>query len=263
VQYSWYLPAYQPAPASQESATSRFYYYMIVRKNDPEASLGAALLRDPGRARASCSNSTARRQHASLLDAAFAVVRSIVGPAMLYLPHALASAGLAAGAAIFAVSYGLFILGTARLVACWCWRTDKRSCAGTNRTSDDDQPPGEEKLVGYSELALELAGPRAQLLVQLCIISVQAGVGVSYFIFVAENVQSVLSAVWDLSVPAGPVMLAMALIEVPLCLRGRDLTWLAPVNAAANGCVLTSLVIIILACAVSCNRSHSITTLHL
>ena len=62
--------------------------------------------------------------HSTLTQAGFAVVRSIVGPAMLYLPHGVATAGLSASAVIFVLSYALFIFGASKLVECWRWHQE-------------------------------------------------------------------------------------------------------------------------------------------
>ena len=78
------------------------------------------------------------------------------------------------------------------------------------------------------------------------------GVGVSYYIFVAENVASVIEVVMGSdAVTVEGLMVAMALIEVPLCLV-KDLTRLAPATAAANAFISFSLVVIIATCLVSC-----------
>lgn len=170
---------------------------------------------------------------ATLSDAAFAVIRSVVGPAALYLPHGVATAGVSASVVITVLSYLLFVAGTARLISCWRWhlRYFPREAG--------------RPLAGYPEVARDLAGKRAEKVVQFGIISLQLGVCVTYFIFVSSNIQSVLQLLFG-----GPkvhltyLILSMALIELPLCCI-RDIHRLAPTNRVANVLVGFSLILIV------------------
>lgn len=170
---------------------------------------------------------------ASLSDAAFAVMRSVVGPAALYLPHGVASAGLSASAVITIFSYLLFVAGTARLISCWRWHL-------RFFPHEAGRP-----LAGYPEVARDLAGKGAERVVQFGIISLQLGVCVTYFIFVSSNMQSVLHLVFD-----GPkvhltyLIFFMAVVELPLCCI-RDIHRLSPTNRVANVLVALSLVLIV------------------
>ena len=175
----------------------------------------------------------AAQNTASLSDAAFAVIRSVVGPAALYLPHGVATAGLSGAACITIFSYLLFVAGTARLISCWRWHLRH-------------YPVHERHLMaGYSRIARDLAGKNAEFVVIFGVVSLQLGVCVTYFIFVSSNMQSVIQLV-----VGGPkvhltyLIFGMTLLELPLCCI-RDIRRLAPTNRVANVLVGFSLILII------------------
>jgi len=169
-------------------------------------------------------------QSLTLSQAAVAVARSIVGPAALYLPHGVASAGLTGSTFLLALSFALFLAGSSRLVACWRWQLETTG-----------------KVMGYPELARHLAGPWAQRVVQFSVVCLQGGVCVTYFIFVSENAQLVLEALFGQAlakVDTNVLMAIMCCVEVPLCLV-RDLTALSHFNSVANCFVGFSLLCIL------------------
>jgi amino acid permease len=141
---------------------------------------------------------------------------------MLYLPHGVACAGYLGAAAIYALTYGLFILGVSRLLRCWELHAARaaaalarrysgnrrgshsRRCSSGHRCSSRSSRSSiSSSLTGlavsgaaagsfsdsYSALAGALLGPTGRACVQTCVVGLQLGCGASYFIFVAETVQ--------------------------------------------------------------------------
>jgi proton-coupled amino acid transporter len=150
----------------------------------------------------------------SKFRAVVAVVRCMVGPAALYIPKGFADAGLAGGLMCVTVAMALFAFGMARLIASWRHA----------RANDINSP-------GLDGVAYALAGPWAGHLATFCVTAMQCGVGVTYYIFVAENVDMLAPSRYNLTM--GAVILAMAVLEAPLSLFKR-LQRLHGLNAAGN-----------------------------
>jgi hypothetical protein len=108
-----------------------------------------------------------------------------VGPALLYLPRGVADAGYFGAAAIFALTYGLFILGVTRLLQSWelhALRVSVQERASLNKTnlrhhsSNGHGEPLVAKVVpgsdsgSYSALAGSLLGPWGRACVQTCVV---------------------------------------------------------------------------------------------
>ena len=150
----------------------------------------------------------------SKFRAVVAVVRCMVGPAALYIPKGFADAGLGGGLICVTVAMALFAFGMARLIARWRHA----------RASGINSP-------GLDGVAYALAGKWAGHLATFCVTAMQCGVGVTYYIFVAENVDMLAPSRYNLTM--GAVILAMAVLEAPLSLFKR-LQRLHGLNAAGN-----------------------------
>ena len=138
----------------------------------------------------------------------------MVGPAALYIPKGFADAGLAGGLICVTVAMALFAFGMARLIASWRHA----------RANGINTP-------GLDGVAYALAGTWAGHLATFCVTAMQCGVGVTYYIFVAENVDMLAPSRYNLTM--GAVILAMAVLEAPLSLFKR-LQRLHGLNAAGN-----------------------------
>jgi len=160
----------------------------------------------------------------SKFRAVVAVVRCMVGPAALYLPKGFADAGVAGGLACVTIAMSLFAFGMARLIASWRHA----------RAIGADAP-------GLDGVAYTLAGKHAGHLATFCVTAMQCGVGVTYYIFVAENVDMLAPASAQLTM--GIIILLMAFFEAPLALFTR-LQKLHGLNAAGNILVASALLTI-------------------
>ena len=150
----------------------------------------------------------------SKFRAVVAIVRCMVGPAALYIPKGFADAGLAGGLMCVTIAMALFAFGMARLIASWRHA----------RANGINSP-------GLDGVAYALAGNWAGHLATFCVTAMQCGVGVTYYIFVAENVDMLAPSRYNLTM--GAVILAMAVLEAPLSLFKR-LQRLHGLNAAGN-----------------------------
>ena len=164
---------------------------------------------------------------ATLRDAATAIVRSIVGTGVLFLPHGVASAGLCGALAMYAVTFTLVVVGSERLITSWQWFVET-----------------EGRQISYPDLAALLLGSYARACIQWSIVFLQLGCCVCYYIFVSENLHQVIKDVNGARVSSNLLMAAMMMFEIPMCLL-RDLKVFTPFNSIANGLVAGSLLVII------------------
>lgn len=114
-------------------------------------------------------------EYATVFGASVAIIRCMVGPAALYMPHGFAMAGLCGGLVMIVIANTLFYLGVSRLLLCW------RELAGRPEAAT------------MATLAHHLGGPWCRLLVQFSIVSLQAGVCTTYFIFIDETLREILA----------------------------------------------------------------------
>lgn len=167
----------------------------------------------------------------SMSRAVIALVRCMVGPAALYVPRGFADAGISGSLGCILVANLLFALGISRLVDCWRYAAEREGLA--------------ERAQGIQGLARTFAGARCEALVRFCVVAMQCGDCVTYFIFVAENARSVLAAaLGPRRAPSmGALILGMAVAEAPLSLT-RRLQRLHVLNSLGNALVAAALLTI-------------------
>lgn len=112
-----------------------------------------------------------------------------MGPALLYLPRGVADAGYFGAAGIFALTYGLFILGVTRLLQSWeihalrasvqervdLSKMNQRHSRRCGSSSSHGEPLVAKAVQGgdadtYSALAGSLLGPWGRACVQTCVV---------------------------------------------------------------------------------------------
>lgn len=159
--------------------------------------------------------------YASEFGASVAIIRCMVGPAALYMPHGFAMAGLCGGLVMIGIANTLFYLGISRLIRCW------REVAG--------RPEAETT----ATLAQHLGGRWCRLLVQFSIVSLQMGVCITYFIFIDETLGEILAD----PPPSRTVVLVTVLIEASAS-TVRSVQSLTGPNFLGNVLVAVSLAVI-------------------
>lgn len=171
--------------------------------------------------------------YSTMVGACLAIVRCMVGPAALYMPHGFAEAGLGGGIALVLCATFLFFLGISRLLACW------RAYAGTRDAAT------------VASLAQHLGGRWCRMLVQFSIVSLQAGVCITYFIFVAETLRDVWQRIGARSHPPSmPLVIGVMIVVEASAATVRTVQRLTTANFIGNCLVTISLGIITLyACA--------------
>ena len=156
-------------------------------------------INESGDGRASSSvaarGSESTRGRSTLVQAALAVVRSIVGPAALYMPHGFSSSGWTLGLFVSAGATIFFLLGVWRLLICWEYLRAKEAAAAAAAaaaTTATAAAQREKASRSYRSMAEAMVGTWGRVVVDFCILSLQMGVCVTYFIFVAENAAEVI-----------------------------------------------------------------------
>jgi len=158
----------------------------------------------------------------SLLQAFFATVKSVCGPAVLYIPKGFQEGGVVFSPLMLLFSYALFGWGAARLLEAWA--AHRKSYAG---------------LMGAA------FGRRGVALVRFTIVAQQSGICLTYFIFVATNLQQL--ACYARPVAEPPSLKALCVLQsviyAPLCCI-RNVQNFAHTNLAANALILYALVVL-------------------
>jgi amino acid permease len=127
-----------------------------------------------------------------------ACVKANVGPAILYLPHAIQQGGWLLTLVTLCLCCAMITFGGSRLLGQWF------AVQGS-----------------YGRIAKRALGVPGIVAVRICIAFVQAGIVTSYFIFVPANIQTVLAS-GGIHVRTTWLAFAMFVVEIPLVLV-RDL----------------------------------------
>ena len=109
--------------------------------------------------------------------------KGMIGPAILYLPHAFAHAGYAVAIPLLVLSTMMFLWSSQCLLESWRIENDKLS-----RHSSASKR--KQIHLSYPELAYRAFGPRGERMVQIGISMMQSGVCITYLIFVPQNLHT-------------------------------------------------------------------------
>jgi proton-coupled amino acid transporter len=206
---------------------------------------------------------------------ALGIIKGMVGPAILYLPHGFASAGYVVALPIMLISTTLFLYSSACLLDAWKLESTKMNDTGegdgllydatngggggggkmpnnNNNTKNNNGTTHHRRqaskqalrqMLSYPELAYRALGPRGESLVKAGIALMQSGVCLTYLIFVPQNLHtSVLTLSRGVfNIPPAYWLVLMVALQVPLSWI-RDIRKLTPTNAVANALILYGLI---------------------
>ncbi|KAL7545217.1 hypothetical protein ACHAWF_008570 [Thalassiosira exigua] len=170
----------------------------------------------------------------TLPSAALGIIKGMVGPAILYLPHAFAKAGYLVAVPILALASALYLWSSRCLLECWRVESDR---ANDRRGGEN----GRRIVLSYPELARRAYGPRGEKLVMTGISLMQSGVCLTYLIFVPQNLSASASSLLGREVSADRALLSMVAMQIPLSWI-RDIRSLAPTNLLASVLIAYGLV---------------------
>ncbi|KAH8087705.1 amino acid transmembrane transporter [Aureococcus anophagefferens] len=165
---------------------------------------------------------TTRRLPPARAAAFLAVIKSAVGPAVLYMPKGFQEGGLCFSLGMLVLSFALFSLGATRLLEAW------EGCR--------------KSYAAMMGLAFRHKGV---LVVRFTIVAQQCGICLTYFIFVATNLRElVMYACPSFAAPSlAQCCLLQVLAYAPLsCIR--NMQNFALTNLVANALILYSLVVL-------------------
>eukprot|EP00578_Thalassiosira_sp_NH16_P020939 CAMPEP_0181086462 /NCGR_PEP_ID=MMETSP1071-20121207/5762_1 /TAXON_ID=35127 /ORGANISM="Thalassiosira sp., Strain NH16" /LENGTH=504 /DNA_ID=CAMNT_0023168305 /DNA_START=39 /DNA_END=1550 /DNA_ORIENTATION=+ len=174
----------------------------------------------------------------SLPSAALGIIKGMVGPAILYLPHGFASAGYLVAIPVMLLSAAMFLWTSACLLEAWKRESDRVNNGSIRGKTGDDQ---KRIVLSYPELARRAFGTRGERLVQVGISLMQSGVCLTYLIFVPQNLRASALLLFDWDVSAGRALAFMVALEVPMSWI-RDIRRLTATNLLANILILYGLV---------------------
>jgi solute carrier family 36 (proton-coupled amino acid transporter) len=164
-----------------------------------------------------------------LPSAVLGIIKGMVGPAILYLPHGFANAGWALATPILFLSTILFLSSSACLLDSWRLESVKATKTDQRRV-----------ILSYPELSYRGLGRPGETLVKVGIALMQSGVCLTYLIFVPQNLKTVTKILLGYDIDASYFMIVMLLFQIPMSWI-RDIRKLTITNLLANILILYGL----------------------
>jgi hypothetical protein len=176
-----------------------------------------------------------------LTSSVLGIIKGMVGPAILYLPHGFASAGYVVALPIMAITTCLFLYSSTCLLD--SWRLESTKGAEGDHQSLLKQASSKKKrvILSYPELAYRALGPTGEMIVKLGIALMQSGVCLTYLIFVPQNLSTCADILFNLQIPPKYFMIVMLVCQIPLSWI-RDIRKLTITNLLANLLILYGLI---------------------
>jgi len=174
-----------------------------------------------------------------LLAAILGIIKGMVGPAILYLPHGFATAGYAAALPTMLACTVMFLFSSQCLLDSWKHVRHQQQLKAEVSTL---LRPSRRTPLSYPELAYRALGKRGERLVQTGIALMQSGVCLTYLIFVPQNLHTSLTNMgfqWSSTTLWLVLMVGM---QIPLSWL-RDIRKLTPTNLLANALILYGLLV--------------------
>lgn len=186
-----------------------------------------------------------------MASAVLGIVKGMVGPAILYLPHGFAGAGYAVALPILSLCTVMYLHSSRCLLDAW----NHEVASDTNQTTNDAPAAAGELtsmlqsdrtkkriILSYPELAYRAFGSSGEIVVKTGIALMQSGVCLTYLIFVPQNLHVSMQTLAGITIPPDIWLILMILIQIPLSWI-RDIRKLTPTNFLANALILYGLVL--------------------
>jgi hypothetical protein len=176
-----------------------------------------------------------------LTSSVLGIIKGMVGPAILYLPHGFATAGYVVALPIMAITTCLFLYSSTCLLE--SWRLESTKGPGGEQLSLLEQGSSKKKrvILSYPELAYRALGPTGEMMVKLGIALMQSGVCLTYMIFVPQNLSTSTNILFNLQIPPSYFMIVMLVCQIPLSWI-RDIRKFTITNLLANLLILYGLI---------------------
>jgi len=180
-----------------------------------------------------------------LTSAVLGIIKGMVGPAILYLPHGFASAGYLVALPIMALATLMYLHSSRCLLDAWKLESHKNEeqevmpLQSSSPSSEESHRQQQHTPLSYPELAFRAFGSRGETLVKFGIAAMQSGVCLTYLIFVPHNLRSSVMAMFGLDIALQYWLVVMVLIQIPLSWI-RDISHFTITNSIANFLILYS-----------------------
>ncbi len=174
-----------------------------------------------------------------LISAVLGIIKGMVGPAILYLPHGFANAGLVCAVPILALATILFLSSSACLLD--SWKIESQKSKAETMSLDIGQGKSKRTILSYPELAGRALGPTGETIVKVGIAAMQSGVCLTYLIFVPQNLRASVQQLFRVNIRASYFMIVMLVFQIPMSWI-RDIRKLTITNLFANILILYGLI---------------------
>ena len=171
-----------------------------------------------------------------LTSAVLGIIKGMVGPAILYLPHGFANAGWIFAIPCLMLATCLFLASSACLLDAWKIenaKSENSSMLSTTKTK--------RTILSYPELAYRALGSTGETFVKIGIAFMQSGVCLTYLIFVPQNLNAVTSILFGINIDPSYFIIVMLIFEIPMSWI-RDIRKLTITNLLANVLILYGLI---------------------
>jgi hypothetical protein len=173
-----------------------------------------------------------------LVSAILGIIKGMVGPAILYLPHGFSNAGWVVAIPILIMSTALFLCSSECLLDSWKLESSRASeASGLLETGSKRR----RIILSYPELAYRALGSTGEAAVKIGIALMQSGVCLTYLIFVPQNLKSSTFILFGVDIPASYFMIVMLVFQIPMSWI-RDIRKLTITNLVANILILYGLI---------------------
>ena len=174
-----------------------------------------------------------------LHSAKLGIFKGMVGPAILYLPHGFAVSGYLIAICIIAVATAMYLHASRCLLEAWKLQSQRQHVA---LESAGNKQGHTMHALSYSGLAKIAFGHTGEAVVATGIALMQAGVCLTYMIFVPHNLHTAMKYLTSDAISWSPAawLVIMVALEIPLSWI-TDIRRLAVTNLIANLCIFYGL----------------------
>lgn len=175
----------------------------------------------------------------NLTSAVLGIIKGMVGPAILYLPHGFATTGYLLAIPIMLGATVLYLYSSSCLLDSWKLESDESAVVDAEASS---LIPATKRrtILSYPELAYRALGSTGESMVKTGIALMQSGVCLTYLIFVPQNLHTSALQLFGWNVRPELWLIVMVLIQIPLSWI-RDIRKFTLTNLLANVLILYGL----------------------
>jgi len=178
-------------------------------------------------------------------SAVLGVIKGMVGPAILYLPHGFAKTGYALALPILLLATSLYLYSQRCLLQAWrveSMKAEEPQLLLIVRSTSLSKFTARREVLSFPELAHRAFGLHGETAVKTGIALMQAGICLTYLIFVPHNLHTSIHYLTGHSISPRLLLIVMVGIQIPLSWI-QDIRKLAFTNCTANVLILYGLML--------------------